>query len=94
MAARVIGNRLWQHHFGRGLVATPTDFGISGERPSHPDLLEWLAADLVHNGWTLKRMHRLIMTSSTWMQSGAADEQRSQLDRENVLLWRRSPMRL
>ena len=94
LAARVIVNRLWQHHFGRGLVATPNDFGISGERPSHPDLLEWLAADLVHNGWTLKRMHRLIMTSSTWMQSGAADEQRSQLDRENVLLWRRSPMRL
>ncbi|MFM8728342.1 MAG: DUF1553 domain-containing protein, partial [Planctomycetaceae bacterium] len=94
LAARVIVNRLWQHHFGKGLVTTPNDFGISGERPSHPELLEWLASDLVSHGWTLKRLQRLIMTSSTWMQSALADEQRALLDRENTLLWRRSPMRL
>mgnify|MGYP003328772165 FL=1 len=94
LAARVIVNRLWQHHFGRGLVATPNDFGVSGERPSHPELLEWLASDLVQHGWKLKRLHRLIMTSSVWMQSGDSDEARAQLDRENTLLWRRSPMRL
>ena len=94
LAARVIVNRLWQHHFGKGLVTTPNDFGVSGERPSHPQLLDWMAADLVSHGWTLKRLQRLIMTSSTWMQSAAADEHRAQLDRENTLLWRRSPMRL
>ncbi|MFM7832838.1 MAG: DUF1553 domain-containing protein, partial [Planctomycetaceae bacterium] len=94
LAARVIVNRLWQHHFGKGLVTTPNDFGISGERPSHPELLEWLASDLVSHGWTLKRLQRLIMSSSTWMQSALADEQRALLDRENTLLWRRSPMRL
>ncbi len=94
LAARVMVNRLWQHHFGRGIVASPNDFGISGERPSHPELLEWLASDLVQNGWTLKRMHRLIMTSQTYMQSGAHDESRASIDRENVLLWRRTPKRL
>ncbi len=94
LAARVMVNRLWQHHFGRGIVSTPNDFGVSGERPSHPELLEWLANDLVQNGWTLKRMHRLIMTSQTYMQSSAHDEERASIDRENTLLWRRSPKRL
>ena len=94
LAARVMVNRLWQHHFGRGLVSTPNDFGVSGERPSHPELLEWLAADLIDNGWTLKRMHKLIMTSQTYMQSGAHDEDRATIDRENTLLWRRTPQRL
>jgi len=94
LAARVIVNRLWQHHFGRGLVSTPNDFGISGERPSHPELLDWLALDLIEHGWTLKRIHKLIMTSQTWMQSGAYDEARAEIDRENILLWRRPPQRL
>jgi len=94
LAARVMVNRLWQHHFGRGIVSTPNDFGVSGERPSHPELLEWLASDLVQNGWTLKRMHRLIMTSQTYMQSGAHDEERASIDRENILVWRRTPKRL
>ncbi|MBL8817810.1 MAG: PSD1 domain-containing protein [Planctomyces sp.] len=94
LAARVIVNRLWQHHFGRGIVASPNDFGISGERPDHPELLEWLAADLVANEWHLKRMHRLIMTSQVYMQSGQHDEDRAQKDRENVLFWRRTPKRL
>jgi len=94
LAARVIVNRLWYHHFGRGIVATPSDFGLQGERPSHPELLEWLAHDLVTHGWKLKRLHRLIMTSSVYRQSGAFDEARATIDRENVLLWRRTPRRL
>ncbi len=94
LAARVIVNRLWQHHFGRGLVSTPNDFGVSGERPTHPELLDWLASDLIGHGWTLKRMHKLIMTSQTYMQSGAFDEHRATIDRENRLLWRRTPQRL
>jgi mono/diheme cytochrome c family protein len=94
LAARVIVNRLWQHHFGRGLVATPNDFGIQGERPTHPELLEWLANDLVSNGWKLKRLHKLIMTSNVYLQDGTFDEKRATIDRENTLLWRRAPMRL
>lgn len=94
LAARVAVNRLWQHHFGRGLVSTPNDFGVSGERPSHPELLDWLASDLIEHGWELKRMHKLMMTSQTYMQSGLHDEDRATIDRENVLLWRRSPQRL
>ncbi len=94
LAARVAVNRLWQHHFGRGLVSTPNDFGVSGERPSHPEVLDWLASDLIEHGWTLKRMHKLIMTSQTYMQSGLHDEDRATMDRENVLLWRRVPQRL
>ncbi|OYV84105.1 MAG: hypothetical protein B7Z73_15710, partial [Planctomycetia bacterium 21-64-5] len=69
LAARVMVNRLWQHHFGRGLVATPNDFGSSGERPTHPELLDWLAQDLVAGGWQLKRMHKLLMTSSFGAES-------------------------
>jgi len=94
LAARVMVNRLWQHHFGRGLVSTPNDFGVSGERPSHPELLDWLASDLIEHGWKLKRLHKLIMLSQTYMQSGAYDEPRAVIDRENVLLWRRTPQRL
>jgi len=94
LAARVMVNRLWQHHFGRGLVSTPNDFGISGERPSHPELLDWLASDLIEHGWTLKHLHKRIMMSQTYMQSGAYDEPRAVIDRENVLLWRRAPQRL
>ena len=94
LAARVLVNRLWQHHFGRGLVATPNDFGISGERPSHPELLDWLASDLIAHEWKLKRIHKLIMTSQTYMQSGAHDEARAGIERENVFLWRREPRRL
>ncbi|MBP87743.1 MAG: hypothetical protein CMJ64_13645 [Planctomycetaceae bacterium] len=69
LAARVIVNRLWQHHFGRGIVATPNDFGYQGQRPTHPELLDWLARDLIAHGWRLKRLHKLIMTSTVYMQS-------------------------
>jgi hypothetical protein len=94
LAARVVVNRVWQHHFGRGLVATPNDFGAQGEPPSHPELLDWLADDLVRHGWQLKRLHRLLMTSGVFLQSARFDEGRGRLDRENVTLWRHLPRRL
>ena len=76
LVARVIVNRVWQHHFGRGIVATPSDFGEQGEPPSHPELLEWLAGHLVSSGWTLKQLHRMIVTSSVYLQDSRADEAR------------------
>jgi mono/diheme cytochrome c family protein len=94
LAARVIVNRLWQHHFGQGIVATPNDFGTRGEPPTHPALLEWLAVDLVQNGWRLKRLHRLIVTSAVYRQDDRFDEARAQIDRDNALHWRRAPRRL
>lgn len=94
IAARVIVNRMWHHHFGRGIVSTPNDFGFTGERPTHPELLDWLAKDLVEGGWKLKRLHKRIMTSSVYMQSSDYDEERAKIDRENRLLWRRTPQRL
>ena len=69
LTARVIVNRLWQHHFGRGIVATPSDFGTMGAEPTHPELLDWLATELVARGWSLKAMHRLMVTSATYRQS-------------------------
>jgi mono/diheme cytochrome c family protein len=94
LAARVIVNRLWQHHFGRGIVATPNDFGAQGSRPSHPELLDWLADALIKNGWRLKPIHRLIVTSAVYMQDNHHDEARARVDRENVFLWRHAPRRL
>lgn len=96
LAARVMVNRLWQHHFGRGLVATPNDFGSAGERPTHPELLDYLATELIAGGWRLKGLHKLIMTSSVYMQSStlAVDDPRQELDRENQFYWRRAPQRL
>ena len=67
----MIVNRLWQHHMGRGIVATPSDFGAQGERPTHPELLDYLAGELIANGWRLKPIHKLIMTSAVYMQSTA-----------------------
>ena len=77
LTARVMVNRLWQHHFGRGLVGTPSDFGTMGDEPSHPELLDWLATELVAQGWSLKAMHRLIVTSATYRQSSRADRGRA-----------------
>ena len=73
LTARVMVNRIWQHHFGEGLVRTSTNFGAGGERPSHPNLLDYLAGHLVASGWSVKSMHRLIMLSSTYQQSSRAD---------------------
>jgi cytochrome c553 len=76
LAARVQVNRIWQHHFGRGLVGTAGDFGIQGDAPSHPELLEWLAAEFVRSGWSVKAMHRLILGSATWRQRSSGAELR------------------
>jgi mono/diheme cytochrome c family protein len=94
LVARVLVNRLWHHHFGDGLVRTPNDFGLQGEPPTHPELLDWLAGELIAGGWKLKRLHRLIMTSAVYMQDGAWDEARARVDVDNRLLWRKRPMRL
>jgi len=94
LVARVIVNRLWQHHFGRGLVATPNDFGYQGAKPSHPELLEWLAGELVRGGWRLKPMHRLILTSAAYQQNTQPNEAATRLDPDNALLARRVTRRL
>jgi hypothetical protein len=94
LLARVIVNRLWQHHFGRGIVATPSDFGLQGELPSHPELLDWLAQELVRGGWRLKPLHRLMMTSAAYRQDSKFVEASAKIDPNNRLLWRRAPRRL
>jgi hypothetical protein len=95
LTARVIVNRLWHYHFGRGIVATPSDFGKTGLPPTHPELLDWLAAELVEGGWRLKRMHRLLMTSQAYRQSSRARNDRAvALDPGNTLLWRQNLRRL
>jgi len=94
LAARVIVNRLWHHHFGRGIVATPNDFGFSGARPTHPELLDALASELFANGGSLKSLHRMILRSATYRQRSVDDPARRPLDPENLLLWRQNPRRL
>ncbi len=94
LVARVLVNRVWLHHFGRGLVGTPSDFGVMGERPSHPELLDWLASDFVQHGWQLRRLHKLIMTSTAYRQSSRLDPRREQRDPENRLYWRKPVQRL
>jgi hypothetical protein len=95
LTSRVIVNRIWQHHFGQGLVRTPNNFGNAGVPPTHPKLLDWLARELIEGGWSLKRLHKLIMTSSTYCMSSRADnEQAVQIDPGNDLLWRQQMRRL
>lgn len=94
LVARVLVNRVWMHHFGRGLVGTPADFGTMGEKPSHPELLDWLADDFVRNGWKLKRLHRLILTSSAYRQSSLHHRKGDTRDPENRLYWRKPLQRL
>jgi hypothetical protein len=94
LLARVIVNRIWQHHFGEGLVRTVSDFGVRGEPPSHPELLEYLAHELVAGGWRLKPIHRAILTSSVYTQAATFDAERAKVDPDNGLLWRRRPQRL
>ena len=94
LLARVMVNRVWQHHFGQGLVRTPSDFGSRGERPTHPALLEWLATEFVQSGWSIKRLHRLILNSATYQQASDYDEAMAAVDPENRLLWRQHPVRL
>ncbi len=94
LLARVIVNRVWLHHFGRGIVPTPADFGSAGQRPTHPQLLDWLADEFVTSGWNLKHLHRLIMTSTVYLQSSDQDSDKRQLDASNQYYWRKPVIRL
>jgi hypothetical protein len=96
LSGRVMVNRIWQYHFGRGLVGTSSDFGLKGDRPSHPGLLDWLASELVDRGWSLKAMHRLILNSATYRQSARhpSPGAGTVADPENRLLWRATTRRL
>ena len=99
LTARVIVNRVWAQHFGRGLVPSPSDFGLRADEPSHPELLDWLSGWFMNNGWQLKRLHRLIMTSSVYQQASEGLDKESlqaavEKDPGNRLLWRMTPHRL
>src|SRR5439155_14398249 len=94
LTARVFVNWVWQKHFGRGLVATLEDFGTQGEKPSHPELLDWLASEFVRSGWDVKRLHRLIVTSATYRQSSAARPELRDRDSLNIWLARQNRLRL
>ena len=94
LTARVLVNRLWQHHFGRGLVPTPNDFGVRGERPTHPELLDWLATEFVARGWSVKQMHRMMLLSSTYRQSTVISAETRRVDPDNRLFSRMNRVRL
>jgi hypothetical protein len=97
LTARVIVNRIWQQYFGRGLVDTENDFGTMGSLPTHPELLDWLAVEFMDSGWSLKHMHRLIVTSQTYRQASEVPSPASQAaktDPNNMLLWRQTRLRL
>ncbi|MBM4003186.1 MAG: DUF1553 domain-containing protein [Planctomycetes bacterium] len=88
LTARVAVNRIWHYHFGTGIVDTPSDFGRNGGRPTHPELLDWLASELIENGWSLKHIHRLICRSATFRQSSSERERELAVDAGSRLLWR------
>jgi hypothetical protein len=94
LTARVLVNRVWRHHFGTGIVETPSDFGTQGERPTHPELLDWLASEFVARGWRLKELHRLVCTSAAYRQSSRPVEVAAKLDADSRFLWRFPPRRL
>jgi hypothetical protein len=95
LTARVAVNRIWYHHFGRGIVATLDNFGRVGESPTHPELLDWLAVELVNRGWSVKEMHRLLMTSEAYRMASAYENRKNaEADPQNRLLWRYRPQRL
>lgn len=94
LTARVMVNRIWQYHFGRGIVRSSSDFGLQGTPPTHPELLDWLAAEFVERSWSLKAMHRLIMNSSTWQMSSRGNEKSLAVDPGNDLFWRVDMRRL
>ncbi len=93
LVARVMVNRIWQHHFGRGLVATPSDFGAQGDLPTNPQLLDWLARQFIASGWSVKSIHRLILNSATYQESGEWLASPAAIDPENHLNWRHEPIR-
>jgi hypothetical protein len=86
LTPRVMVNRVWQNHFGRGIVGTPSNFGVSGDRPTHPELLDYLSATFIQNGWSMKALHREIMLSATYQSSAAASEAATAKDPQNVYL--------
>ncbi|WP_406695516.1 PSD1 and planctomycete cytochrome C domain-containing protein [Singulisphaera sp. Ch08] len=94
LTARVMVNRIWEHHFGRGLVGTPSNFGHMGERPTHPELLDHLASRFIALGWSMKALHREIMGSATYQLSGQFDERNNEVDPDNRLLWKMNRRRL
>ncbi|MFM9068519.1 MAG: PSD1 and planctomycete cytochrome C domain-containing protein [Planctomycetota bacterium] len=94
LTARVLVNRLWHYHFGQGLVATPSDFGLNGARPTHVELLDWLASELIASGWNVKQIQRLIVTSATYRQSSQLNPAGLKADAQARLLWRFPPRRL
>ena len=94
LTARVLVNRFWLHHFGRGIVTTPSDFGVLGGRPSHPELLDWLASEFIRSGFSVKHMHRLLLTSTAWRQSNARTDASDALDPDNRWFSRRIMQRL
>jgi Protein of unknown function (DUF1553)/Protein of unknown function (DUF1549) len=94
LTARVMVNRIWHYHFGRGIVGTPSDFGVMGERPANPALLDYLAATFVENGWSLKKIHRLILLSNTYQQSTRFNPEAAKVDPEDRLVWRYNRHRL
>jgi hypothetical protein len=94
LTARVIANRLWQHHFGRGIVATPSDFGVRGELPTHPELLDWLATELTAHGWSLKHLHRIMVLSEGYRQSSRPSAEARTRDPDNRLFSRMNRQRL
>ncbi|MFY9255681.1 MAG: PSD1 and planctomycete cytochrome C domain-containing protein [Fuerstiella sp.] len=94
LTARVMANRIWMWHFGKPLMRSPSNWGLKAERPTHPELLDWLAQELMRNGWSLKAMHRTIMLSSTWQMSSHARSDYADHDPENMLLWRQNRRRL
>jgi len=87
LTARVMVNRVWHYHFGRGIVGTPSDFGVMGERPSHPELLDWLTSEFIRSGWSIKHLHRLILNSSTYQESAGFRKDAADADPDNRLLW-------
>ena len=94
LLGRVLANRIWLHHFGQGLVDTPGDFGVLGQRPTHPELLDWLASELPRQGWSMKKMHRLIMRSTAYRQSSQRDPAKDAVDSANALYGRYTVRRL
>ncbi len=94
LTARVIVNRIWMHHFGRGLVPTPADFGRLGAEPTHPEVLDWLATEFIAQRWSLKQLHRVILSSTAWRQASQRDPARNAIDPENRYYWRKSLQRL
>lgn len=94
LTARVMVNRVWAWHFGRGIVSTPNDFGRQGEAPSHPELLDWLTAEFMDNGWSVKKLHKQILLSSTYQMSSQPNEQNARIDSANRFLWRMNRQRM